>query len=278
MSGTPPVRSSRRPRISRRRNCHGPGTLRRRRSRGILPERLTAAGLVEEAAEPCMAVDLRSLPKTWEAAEGLSIEKVSPGGLGGEYAEVLSAGFGLPEEISRDFAEIINGAVPDEEVTIAGYLGRLDGRAVSTSMLVAAGGVAGIYNVATLADFRGRGIGAALTIAPLLEVSKSGYRIGALQSSEMGYGVYQRLGFREYCRLRQLSGRVRSSRILARRRLESARLSAAFGASATSAASLPFGFPRSPRNRGARRAGGFSGWWLQDTPAICPGRLFPVRV
>ena len=171
---------------------------------GDLPERLTAAGLVEEAPEPCMAIDMTLLPDTPAGPEGLAIEEVAEADLGGEYTEVLSIGFGLPPEIARDLADIIRGASPGEGVTVSGYLGRLDGRAVSTSMLVTAGGVAGIYNVATLAEYRGRGIGAALTVAPLIEArDMGGYRIGALQSSAMGYGVYQRLGFREYCRLRQ---------------------------------------------------------------------------
>ena len=168
-----------------------------------LPARLTAAGLVEEAPEPCMAIDMTLLADAPGGPDDLVIEKVAGMELGGEYTDVLSTGFGLPLEIARDFADIIRGAAPSEEVTVWGYLGLVDGRAVATALLVAAGGVAGIYNVATVVEYRGRGIGAALTVAPLIEARDMGYRIGALQSSEMGYGVYQRLGFREYCRLRQ---------------------------------------------------------------------------
>ena len=167
-----------------------------------LPERLTAAGLVEGAPEPCMAIDLTLLPDMPGGPEGLAIEKVA-GDLGAESTEVLSAGFGLPLEIARGFADMISGVAPSDEVGVSGYLGLVDGRAVATALLLAAAGVAGIYNVTTLAEYRGRGIGAALTAAPLIEARDMGYRIGTLQSSEIGYGVYQRLGFREYCRLRQ---------------------------------------------------------------------------
>ena len=168
-----------------------------------LPDRLVARGLVEDAPEPGMAMDLRLLPESAGGPKGLAIEKVAGKELGGEYAEVLAAGFGLPETIARGFAEITSEVPPSADVRVSGYLGRLEGLPVATSLLVAAGGVAGIYNVTTLAPYRGRGIGAAVTVAPLLEARSSGYRIGSLQASQMGYGVYERLGFREYYRIRQ---------------------------------------------------------------------------
>jgi predicted acetyltransferase len=60
--------------------------------------------------------------------------------------------------------------------------------------------VAGIFAVATLAEARRRGIGTALTLVPLLEARRRGYRVSTLQATPMGFPVYRRLGFREVCR------------------------------------------------------------------------------
>ena len=49
-------------------------------------------------------------------------------------------------------------------------------------------------------DFR-EGEGVALTLAPLLEARQMGYRIGVLQSSELGFPVYRRMGFEQACQV-----------------------------------------------------------------------------
>ena len=66
-----------------------------------------------------------------------------------------------------------------------------------------AASVAGIYQVTCLPEARGRGIGTAVTLAALLEARRRGYTIAILQASELGYPVYQRLGFRDYGRLNE---------------------------------------------------------------------------
>jgi len=40
-----------------------------------------------------------------------------------------------------------------------------------------------------------------VTLAALREARDLGYGVGVLTSSEMGYSVYRRLGFVEYCRI-----------------------------------------------------------------------------
>ncbi|MGH2484401.1 MAG: GNAT family N-acetyltransferase, partial [Ktedonobacterales bacterium] len=80
------------------------------------------------------------------------------------------------------------------------YLARLHGEPVATSALAPQAGVAGVFAVSTVAAARRRGIGAAVTLAPLLDGRDRGFHIGVLQSSQMGYSVYARLGFTEQFR------------------------------------------------------------------------------
>ena len=81
------------------------------------------------------------------------------------------------------------------------YLGRLAGEPVATATSFFGSGVAGIYFVCTVERVRQRGIGAAVTLTALQEARDLGYTVGVLGSSEMGYPVYRRLGFEEYCRI-----------------------------------------------------------------------------
>jgi ribosomal protein S18 acetylase RimI-like enzyme len=77
------------------------------------------------------------------------------------------------------------------------FVGYLDGIPVATNVLFTAGGVASVYGVATLPAAQGKGIGAAITLAPLLAAREAGHRHGVLFSTEKGFKVYQRIGFRD---------------------------------------------------------------------------------
>ena len=86
------------------------------------------------------------------------------------------------------------------DLPVRNYLGYLNGKPVSTCTIFY-GGAAGIYCVSTLPEARGKGIGGAITLKPLQEAREMGYRVGVLQSSEMGFNVYKKLGFRHLCQI-----------------------------------------------------------------------------
>jgi predicted acetyltransferase len=72
---------------------------------------------------------------------------------------------------------------------------------VATATLVPSTGVAGIYNVATLPEARGQGIGAAMTATVLRAGRDLGCHTAILIASELGEPVYRRVGFEECCRV-----------------------------------------------------------------------------
>lgn len=163
-----------------------------------LGERLQSRGLSHADELPGMAVDLHALNGDVSLPSGLVVERVSDEEALRECIEVMRVGFELPELTSEVFFEAFTAVGLGEESPLRSYLGRLDGRAVAASSLLAAAGVGGIYNVATLPEARRQGLGAAVTMGALRDARELGYRIGVLQSSRMGFGVYRRLGFEQH--------------------------------------------------------------------------------
>ena len=66
-------------------------------------------------------------------------------------------------------------------------------------MLLEWAGVAGLYNVGTLPEFRGRGLGTLVSLAALEAGRGDGYRWGVLQASAMGEPLYRSMGFEQRC-------------------------------------------------------------------------------
>jgi len=76
------------------------------------------------------------------------------------------------------------------------YVGYMDGKAVATNLAYNGGGVTGLFCIGTIPEYRGRGIGTAITLAPLYDARDEGYQYGVLFASEFGMPVYERIGFR----------------------------------------------------------------------------------
>jgi GNAT superfamily N-acetyltransferase len=143
-----------------------------------------------------MAVDLSVLPEELPAHPGLRIVPVVDGNALRPWIHVASIGFRISEKFEKVWYDFFVDTVFDGQFQT--YLALLNGKPVGTSQLFLSEGVAGIYNVTCIPEARGQGIGSAITLAPLLKARELGYRIGILQASQRGYGVYRRLGFQDF--------------------------------------------------------------------------------
>jgi GNAT superfamily N-acetyltransferase len=165
-----------------------------------IKKHLLARGLTfSESFATEMAADLRSVPDDLPTPIGLRIVPVVGGETLKQWIHVASIGFGVREEFEKVWYDFFVEAVFD--MRFRTYLALLNGQPVGTSQLFLSAGVAGIYNVTCIPEARGQGIGAAITLAPLLKAREMEYRVGILQASELGYRVYRRLGFQDFGKL-----------------------------------------------------------------------------
>jgi ribosomal protein S18 acetylase RimI-like enzyme len=145
-----------------------------------------------------MAADLAAVDTAAGAPPGLVVERVRDREGLARWLRAFAAGFGKPAAEARVWSDVYAGLDLGPDAPWQHYVGRLDGEPVASSSVLLGAGVAGVYNVTTLPAARGRGVGAAMTRAPLADAAARGYRVAALQASELGRPVYLRLGF-EVC-------------------------------------------------------------------------------
>ncbi|WP_435365401.1 GNAT family N-acetyltransferase [Haloarchaeobius sp. DYHT-AS-18] len=146
---------------------------------------------LERTGDPQPGMVLASLDEIPRADDLVDIEVVTDAGGLDAFVAVTAAAFGMPEPVARQVAP--ESMLADETIEI--LVGRVDGDPAASGLLVRSGDVAGVYNIGVTEAFRRRGVGEAMTWAVLRAGREAGGTVGALQSSEMGYSVYERMGF-----------------------------------------------------------------------------------
>lgn len=171
-----------------------------------LADRLLAHGLIDLAEEttpadlpgaPCMVADLNQLDEglLHQTPPGFTIEEVRDEVALQAFKQVLIEGYEVPELMADGWVQA-STRIGIGQTPWKLYLGRLDGTPVASSIVLNEAGVSGLYGIATTPAARRQGIGAAITLKPLLDARASGFRYGVLWSTQMGMPLYQRLGFR----------------------------------------------------------------------------------
>ena len=75
------------------------------------------------------------------------------------------------------------------------YLAYIDDVPVATSLIIQKEDEVGVYLIATLEQFRKKGIGKFITAYSLWKAKEAGARLAHLQATELGKAVYQSIGF-----------------------------------------------------------------------------------
>jgi ribosomal protein S18 acetylase RimI-like enzyme len=107
------------------------------------------------------------------------------------FAELTTVCFDIPFAVS----ECVYKPERAWKGAYQGYVGMVDGVAVSIAATVVANGVIGVYSVGTLPQYRHCGYGEAILRAAVSH-SPVGLPI-VLESTDAGYPLYRRLGFRD---------------------------------------------------------------------------------
>lgn len=164
----------------------------RRQAAGILERR----GLRAVTACPGMIADHLEPPR--QECPDLDCRPVDDAETRLAFCHITSICFRIPFGTSL--------AIYDSPVTwnsgFTAYIGYRDGIPMATAATLEAGGVIGLYSVATLPEYQGQGIGEAITRYAVDRARDSSVcQQIVLQSTSQGGALYRRLGFREVTRI-----------------------------------------------------------------------------
>ncbi len=155
---------------------------------------LLEAGMVREDV-PGMHVALDA-PLAPALPAGVELREVDVVQEPDAFLTTLLEAFGIPLELRDEWAALLAAFADDRLVNL---LATVDGVPAATGTAWLTGSTVGLYNIATLPAFRGRGIGAALT-ARLMDLgAERGATEAVLHATELGRPVYERLGFVAVC-------------------------------------------------------------------------------
>ena len=133
------------------------------------------------------------LPPVHPLAE-IEMRPVADAATRSAFAEITSIAFEIPYTVAHAVYMRQQAWGGDYR----GFVGFADGKPVSIVAIVAAAEAIGVYSLATVPGFRRRGYAEALLRAAASEVSRqTGFTQVLLQSTDAGYALYQRMGFRD---------------------------------------------------------------------------------
>jgi GNAT superfamily N-acetyltransferase len=153
-------------------------------------------GFIYQNKWNAMAIDLKTVPKSFNIPEGMEIKEVLNLEELKTWTDVLVKSFEFPEIVESYKKYFIN--LGTRNLNFHHYLGIFNGKPVTSAVLFKGEGAAGIFYIGTMPDVRRKGIAKAMVYYILNEAKNEGYNLSVLQASEMGYPLYKKIGFKKY--------------------------------------------------------------------------------
>ena len=165
------------------------------------PELATQRNWIPLDNMPGMWMKLPSDFETGELAPGVSVRLADDVEALEAVSNILAEGYPLPLAASEFFMKGIHFAGEADQGCLANVIATFEGQPAACSSVCVRDGVAGIYCVATLERFRGRGLGTAVTRAAMKQGQILGATHALLHATAMGAPIYTKIGFSEECRI-----------------------------------------------------------------------------
>ncbi|HXX78852.1 MAG TPA: GNAT family N-acetyltransferase [Ktedonobacteraceae bacterium] len=164
-----------------------------------LEQRLETHGFAYVDRTMGMAINMQDLNKHVFVNKDLVITEVNDLDRLQILRSIEISGFGASETEAQNYYDAHANTGFGDKTPWHHYIGWLHGEPVAIASLLLHAGVAGIYGVTTIPQYRRQGIAATMTLHALQEACKLGYRISILSSSKMSDALYRRIGFRDFC-------------------------------------------------------------------------------
>jgi hypothetical protein len=127
-----------------------------------------------------------------QAAPGLEIRRVTDAAGIDAHRQAATTGFGGDPAVA--LGTVCADLLGRPECAI--YVGYVDGDPVVSGLGWRSGRTIGVYSIATIPSARRRGYAATMTSRVVADGALAGCDVAALQASELGRPIYERLGFR----------------------------------------------------------------------------------
>jgi GNAT superfamily N-acetyltransferase len=148
-----------------------------------------------QTSYPAMIMDLDKV-KIETYGTGIELQEVSSHSLEA-WLSIVCTSYSIKDQ--DQFAHFITYLIERADISrLRFYIGLYQGVPATASMTIQHGDTLGLHWVATLPEYRGKGLGFAISHKPLLDAVDAGCKQAILLASDMGKPVYERIGFKEY--------------------------------------------------------------------------------